>query len=775
VTDALITSDGRGAKPGVVRWSRARRTAIVVVDGALAVSAGAVAGLWGATPSGAANGTAPAPGWNGAQAPLPSGPDAPNSNPRVNFGGGGGPFPPNPDQVSCASAVSCVAVGTYESGGSATAHGLIETYSHGSWSALEAPLPAGAPAGAASSLVADSCATDGSCVAVGDYKGGTNQPVTFIDTLTGGNWTSMAAPLPADITSGASFFKSVDCVSGSSCVAVGTADGGPGGAGGAVGFADVLSGGTWSGQDLPAPAGAATYNIVFPESVSCPSVGACAVSGVYEIGSGSQFRSYLLTQSAGGWTAIDAPQPSDAATGTGENSFLPQVSCSAIGCEAVGDYKNGSGNPEPLIDRLTGGTWGAVPAPLPANAGTGSNSFALLSSVSCAFDGCDAVGSYEDSATGRRPLVETTGATGATTGSEASQPADAATGSGVNGNLQGVSCLSLNECTAVGYYANGSGRTTSLIDSGTAGALADVAAPAPGSAATGSNAASSLAAVSCAARGSCLAGGSFNDTSANQQGLLESYAPPEGYWTNASDGGVFTYGNAQFHGSAGNLVLNKPVVGMAATPGDGGYWEVATDGGIFSYGDAQFYGSTGAIKLNQPVVGMAATPDGAGYWLVASDGGIFSYGDAQFYGSTGAMKLNKPVVGMASTPDGKGYWLVASDGGIFSYGDAQFYGSTGAIKLNQPVVGMASTPTGQGYWLVASDGGIFSYGDAQFYGSTGAIKLNKPIVSMMSSFDGAGYWLVASDGGIFNYGDAGFYGSAGSLKLNKPVVNGAAT
>src|SRR5689334_12193963 len=46
--------------------------------------------------------------------------------------------------------------------------------------------------------------------------------------------------------------------------------------------------------------------------------------------------------------------------------------------------------------------------------------------------------------------------------------------------------------------------------------------------------------------------------------------------------------------------------------------------------------SDGALALNKPVVGMAATPDGRGYWLVASDGGIFTFGDAPFYGSTGA-------------------------------------------------------------------------------------------------------------------------------------------
>ena len=49
---------------------------------------------------------------------------------------------------------------------------------------------------------------------------------------------------------------------------------------------------------------------------------------------------------------------------------------------------------------------------------------------------------------------------------------------------------------------------------------------------------------------------------------------------------------------------------MAATPTGAGYWLVASDGGIFTFGDAGFYGSTGAIRLNQPIVGMAATPDG---------------------------------------------------------------------------------------------------------------------------------------------------------------------
>jgi hypothetical protein len=51
------------------------------------------------------------------------------------------------------------------------------------------------------------------------------------------------------------------------------------------------------------------------------------------------------------------------------------------------------------------------------------------------------------------------------------------------------------------------------------------------------------------------------------------------------------------------MKLNKPIVGMKLTPSGNGYWLIASDGGVFSFGDAVFYGSTGAIVLNKPIVG----------------------------------------------------------------------------------------------------------------------------------------------------------------------------
>jgi hypothetical protein len=253
-------------------------------------------------------------------------------------------------------------------------------------------------------------------------------------------------------------------------------------------------------------------------------------------------------------------------------------------------------------------------------------------------------------------------------------------------------------------------------------------------------------------------------------GWLHDPTDPQGYWLTGSDGGIFPYGFAAGYGTLGNLRLNQPIVGMAATPDGSGNWLVAADGGIFPFGSAGGYGSTGAIHLNKPIVGMAATPDGRGYWLVASDGGIFPFGNAGGYGSTGGIHLNQPIVGMTGTPDGRGYWLVASDGGIFPFGDAAGYGSTGGIHLNQPIVGMAATHDGGGYWLVARDGGMFPFGPAAAgYGSAAGVA-TAAVVGIAATADGRGYWVVSKDGNVYPYGDARDYGGAKSIRLSSPIV-----
>ncbi len=114
-----------------------------------------------------------------------------------------------------------------------------------------------------------------------------------------------------------------------------------------------------------------------------------------------------------------------------------------------------------------------------------------------------------------------------------------------------------------------------------------------------------------------------------------------------------------------NLVGNSAIVGVAPVP-TGGYLEVSGAGEVSALGGAQYYGSTQGMTLNKPIVGIASTPGGHGYWLVASDGGIFSFGSAKFYGSTGNLSLSSPVVGMAPMSGGNGYWEETANGNSYA-------------------------------------------------------------------------------------------------------------
>ncbi len=133
----------------------------------------------------------------------------------------------------------------------------------------------------------------------------------------------------------------------------------------------------------------------------------------------------------------------------------------------------------------------------------------------------------------------------------------------------------------------------------------------------------------------------------------------DGYYLLGNEGGVFGFGDAIFHGSIQGVVtellgpdvpasawLNAPIVGLVPTPSGAGYWLVATDGGVFSFGDANFRGSVpGAlpgVALNSPINGMVAY--GNGYLMVASDGGVFTFSDSPFQGSLGHNPPNSTVI-----------------------------------------------------------------------------------------------------------------------------------
>ena len=294
----------------------------------------------------------------------------------------------------------------------------------------------------------------------------------------------------------------------------------------------------------------------------------------------------------------------------------------------------------------------------------------------------------------------------------------------------------------------------------------------------GSDSASCTSRIPITATQAIVANYSGNSELASSSGSMDQNVR-HGYWLLGADGGVFSFGDAQFYGSLPQIgyapagsgrphELNAPLVGISSTLDGKGYWLVASDGGVFTFGDAQFYGSTGAIHLNKPVVAMAVTPDGKGYWLVASDGGVFAFGDARYHGSTGAIHLNKPIVAMAVTPDGKGYWLVASDGGVFAFGSARYIGSPSSGAMPGAVVGLTPTFDGGGYWIATAGGHVYSYGDAT--PSNGDPSLSSPVVAIAGTADGKGYWMVTSRGAIYTYGDALYAGSTSGMTLVRPIV-----
>jgi hypothetical protein len=71
---------------------------------------------------------------------------------------------------------------------------------------------------------------------------------------------------------------------------------------------------------------------------------------------------------------------------------------------------------------------------------------------------------------------------------------------------------------------------------------------------------------------------------------------------------------------------------MAPTPTGKGYWLLASDGGLFSFGDAAFFGSLPGSGINSPAVAMRPTKTGGGYLIVAATGAVVNFGDAPVLG-----------------------------------------------------------------------------------------------------------------------------------------------
>jgi hypothetical protein len=368
------------------------------------------------------------------------------------------------DSVSCVSPGNCGAVGTYVDSNGNT-EGLLMTETAGTWAnGVEAALPANAlSASQTVQLPSVSCGSAGDCTAVGTYLvSGTPSNHGVILTEAAGTWSAGVEPtLPAD--SSAAVVQAVSCVSAGDCTAVGTyVDS----SGNDQGLLLSKTAGTWTtGVELIVPADAYMYPQPSFDSVSCASAGNCSAVGTYVASAGGQ--GLLVTETGGSWAAgVAAVLPSNASNAPGPLYSLGPVSCAAAGdCSAVGMYyvDNPRRTQGFLLDQ-SGGAWASgSEAALPANAD--SSYPADLTAVSCPSVGnCVAVGWYFDSTERSQGLLLTeTGGTWAT-GVEASVPTYPDI-TQPNVNLAALSCPSVGNCSVVGNFENTLGVDGLLISS----------------------------------------------------------------------------------------------------------------------------------------------------------------------------------------------------------------------------------------------------------------------------------------------------------------------
>ena len=241
------------------------------------------------------------------------------------------------------------------------------------------------------------------------------------------------------------------------------------------------------------------------------------------------------------WSAAEAPLPTDAvpSTTTDLAAELSGVSCPAVGrCVAIGWYINRGNYYDGLIETLSGRTWIPAPPGIPVPPGGAAHPDPRLNAVTCRAPGsCVAAGDYSSANYYRQYGLTEALSGGSWTPTSVAAPT--AAGSDQEVSLNGVACLTVNSCIAVGdnFSNNPTGglpaESQPLMAVLMNGGWTTVEAPLPTDAVM-TNHIATLSGISCPALGSCVATGGYTDANGNGQGLMETLA--NGTWrpTNAS-------------------------------------------------------------------------------------------------------------------------------------------------------------------------------------------------------------------------------------------------
>jgi hypothetical protein len=209
--------------------------------------------------------------------------------------------------------------------------------------------------------------------------------------------------------------------------------------------------------------------------------------------------------SGGVWgKAIEVP--GTATLNHGGSAWIGSVSCASPGkCSAGGGYTDGSGHSQAFVVSEVNGIWGTAKK-VPGTAALNQGGGAAVDSVSCASAGnCSAGGYYTDGSGNGQAFVvsQVHGAWG--TAEEV--PGTAALSPGGNA-IVSVSCASAGNCSAAGPYANSQVFVVSQV-----GGAWGTAKEVPGTAALNTGDNDWIGSVSCASAGNCSAGGYYATTS----------------------------------------------------------------------------------------------------------------------------------------------------------------------------------------------------------------------------------------------------------------------
>jgi hypothetical protein len=287
--------------------------------------------------------------------------------------------------VTCASPSECWAVGSAQddSGRTAVWETLIEEYSHGVWSLVASPNPAGGTI-----LLADvACADATDCWAVGSYSVGFSDH-TLIEQYAGGQWSIVPSPEPPQPVAPPiveSWLYGVTCAN-ATCWAVGDTDTTTSVGHQNVPLIDRYTRGTgWTTSPSQSAVSGGLDDVACVDASNCWAVGSS--SGGDPLGgggSGGTLRAVIEHYTGGTWSQATSPSvaPATDSERPSLGSTLLRIACSDNGnCTAVGIYLPASGLSRgiatcfldeectgTLVEQETDGRWMVTPSPSPAGA-----------------------------------------------------------------------------------------------------------------------------------------------------------------------------------------------------------------------------------------------------------------------------------------------------------------------------------------------------------------------------------------------------------------------